>query len=195
MPRDWATHDIEVDIGFPTGNHDDREECRITVFDAKSHVMLVELRIEFTAFFRAVRGRGRTPGTIFANPRFSDLLGATKEQKTVPIFVPAVDHLSDPEVKRETGKGFHGEPLTAKEVEALDLLDQALKPYEVDGWYVSIRDALNWHNELRDIPAGAAAQLREVAGFDDDARGHIRNVSFSRWLRPDGKVVRWPNHS
>ena len=72
----------------------------------------------------------------------------------------------------------------------LDLVDITLRPYERDGWRGSVDDVLNWHCVVKtDIPEGAKAQLKEAAGFDETEEGTFRNVTFSRWLRPDGKVL------
>jgi hypothetical protein len=191
MPKSWTPLPGEIDIGFPTGgSRDDRETCRLTLHDATSRVVLFELEMDITVFFRAILGRGRSPVMFEAHPQIADYIGATKEQKTIPVFVPEdLGHVEDVETKRATGRDWSGNPLSKRDVETLDLIDKVLGPYERDGWRGSASDVMNWHRVVQDIPTGAAAQLREEAGFAEDARGTFRNVGFSRWLRPNGKVV------
>lgn len=190
MPKDWESYKGELDIGFPSGGrHVDKEMCRITLHDAISRVVLFEIELSKVDFFDGITGRARRPCTFEINPSASKLVGAEKEVKTISIFVPQTRHMHDIEWKRAYGTDLKGAPITKDEVRALDDLDKALAPYEHDGWKGSLSDATNWHNVVRDeIPLGAAVQLRELAGFADEAEGDIRRVSFHRWMR-DGKPV------
>lgn len=174
--KNWPMHDAKLDIGLPSSGGREEDFFRFTLYDEKSGVQLFEMEIAPHELAIGMASRGRRPVRINFNPNLQKLMGAEKELKTIPIFVPECNHVSDPYSKRGTKE--------------MRLLDQALAPYEHDGWQASVADLQNGHRVVGkdDIPTGAFEQLRELAGFKEGTKGRAYNVSFHRWVR-DGQPV------
>lgn len=99
------------------------EYIRIVVVDEKSGCEIVEARLEFDEYARALTGEGRVNCRLRYNE--TSLIGKTKQTKRV--VVPC-----SPEERRDADLG------------------KLLAPFEVDGWIGRIADLTNPHNREGD---------------------------------------------
>lgn len=119
--------------------------CRIEVNDSLSNCRILDLELSFEALGNAITGLAEQPVKfrLFAT---SDRIGKRYEHKTERVVI-----------KRNW--------IRTKTDENVAAVQEAVKPYEVDGWEARIDDAFNQHCQGRQV---------------DD--GYEVSIAFNRWV-------------
>jgi hypothetical protein len=127
------------------GTDRDDRPIHITLEDASSGVIAIEVRMALAAFASALTGSGYCDCeyTVYDN---RDIFGKKIETKTETIFIPDLP-----------GGGSHRDKQMA-------LIRSAIRPYEIEGWRGRDSDGENYHCWTNEpTPGGAKGHMVKVS--------------------------------
>lgn len=145
----------------------------IVLEDETSRTRVVEIELTLEQFAQALGSHAECEFHSFN----TGLVGMKYENKTEVVYIPAAIQ----RVSYGMRDAVRNDPL----------VQQALAPYEVDGWRADIRDLTNHHNMDTNIRGNALVQLAMKANLEDQIqgdgmdRGNAVRIVFRRWVNPE----------